>query len=331
MVQNTRSISTRDDVLNLLTINTLLSTKQHGFISGRSTVTQLLKYLDKCAQSVATGKVVDAIYLDFEKAFDTVPHQRLIGKLKAYGITGGVLKWITDYLSERTQVVSVNGTESEVGTVLSGVPQGSVLGPLLFVIYINDMLDSVSSGGLLFADDTKLFHEICSELDAMELQEDINKLEAWTKTWLLRFNADKCHVLTLGKFENILHTHRYKIGEVEIEHVSDKKNLGVLIDEDLSFEEHISTKVRKANQIMGLIRRSFTYLDEKSFVKLYTALVRPHLEYARRVWSPHLKKHQDLIEKVQMRATKLVDHLGGLDYSERLKRLNLPSLAFPRL
>ena len=175
----------RDHVLNHLMVNTLLSKKQHGFISGRSTVTQLLKYLDKCAQSVATGKVVDAIYLDFEKAFDTVPHQRLIGKLKAYGITGGVLKWITDYLSKRTQVVSVNGTESEVGTVLSGVPQGSVLGPLLFVIYINDMLDSVSSGGLLFADDMKLFREICSELDAMELQEDINKLEAWTKTWLL--------------------------------------------------------------------------------------------------------------------------------------------------
>ena len=321
----------RDHVLNHLIVNNLLSKKQHGFISGRSTVTQLLKYLDKCAQSVATGKVVDAIYLDFEKAFDTVPHQRLIGKLKAYGITGGVLKWITDYLSERTQVVSVNGTESEVGTVLSGVPQGSVLGPLLFVIYINDMLDSVSSGGLLFADDTKLFREICSELDAMELQEDINKLEAWTKTWLLRFNANKCHVLTLGKFENILHTHRYKIGEVELEHVSDEKDLGVLIDEDLSFEEHISTKVRKANQIMGLIRRSFTYLDEKSFVKLYTALVRPHLEYAQSVWSPHLKKHQDLIEKVQMRATKLVDHLGGLDYSERLKRLNLPTLAFRRL
>ena len=321
----------RDHVMKHLMDNNLLSKKQHGFISGRSTVTQLLNYLDKCAQSVATGKVVDAIYLDFEKAFDTVPRHRLLGKLQSYGIHGGVLKWVADYLSGRTQVVSVNGTESDVGSVLSGVPQGTVLGPLLFVIYINDMLDPISSNGLLFADDTKVFRQICSEEDALELQSDIDKLEAWTKIWLLRFNADKCHVLTLGKFENIRHTHRYKIGGKELEHVFEEKDLGVLVDADLSFEEHITTKVRKANQIMGLIRRSFTYLDGKSFVKLYTALVRPHLEYAQSVWSPHLKKFTDLLENVQIRATKLVDHFGGLDYSERLKRLNLPTLAFRRL
>ena len=321
----------RDHMMKHLIDNNLLTKKQHGFISGRSTVTQLLNYLDKCAQSVATGKVVDAIYLDFEKAFDTVPHRRLLGKLESYGISGGVLKWVADYLSGRTQVVSVNGTVSDVGSVLSGVPQGTVLGPLLFVIYINDMLDPITSDGLLFADDTKVFRQICSEENALQLQSDINKLEAWTKTWLLRFNADKCHVLTLGRFENIRHTHRYKIGGRELEHVFEEKDLGVHVDSDLSFEEHITTKVRKANQIMGLIRRSFTYLDEKSFVRLYTALVRPHLEYAQSVWSPHLKKFTNLIENVQIRATKLVDHLDGLDYSERLKRLNLPTLAFRRL
>ena len=321
----------RDHIMKHLLDNNLLSKKQHGFISDRSTVTQLLKYLDNCAQSVAKGKVVDAIYLDFEKAFDTVPHHRLLGKLKAYGISGGLHKLLGSYLSRRTQVVSVNGTESDIGSVLSGVPQGTVLGPLLFVIYINDMLDSVSSDGLLFADDTKVFRPISSENDALQLQSDINKLEAWTKIWLLRFNADKCHVLTIGRFENIRHTHRYKIGGNELEHVFEEKDLGVHVDAELSFEEHISAKVKKANQIMGLIRRSFAYLDKKSFVKLFTALVRPHLEYAQSVWSPHLQKHQDMIENVQIRATKLVDHLGGLDYSERLKRLNLPTLAFRRL
>ena len=137
-----------------------------------------------------------------------------------------------------------------------------------FYIFIDDIDDGIKSFMRKFADDAKMTKIVECDKDADELQEDINKLEAWTKTWLLRFNADKCHVLTLGKFENILRTHRYKIGEVELEHVSDEKDLGVLIDEDLSFEEHISTKVRKANQIMGLIRRSFTYLDEKSFVKL---------------------------------------------------------------
>ena len=321
----------RDHVMKHLVDNNLLSRKQHGFISGRSTVTQLLKYLDKCAQSVAAGKVVDAIYLDFEKAFDTVPHHRLLGKLQAYGINGCILNWVADYLNGRTQVVAVNGTESEIGSVLSGVPQGTVLGPILFVIYINDMLDSISSEGLLFADDTKVFRQICSEDDSLELQSDIDKLEAWTKIWLLRFNADKCHVLTMGKFENIRHTHRYRIGGKELEHVFEEKDLGVIVDADLSFEDHITAKVKKANQIMGLIRRSFAYLDEKSFVKLYTALVRPHLEYAQSVWSPHLKKFTDLIENVQIRATKLVDHLGSLEYSERLKRLNLPTLAFRRL
>ena len=127
----------RDHVMTYLMENKLLTVKQHGFICGRSTVTQLLKYLDDCAKCVASGKVVDAIYLDFEKAFDTVPHRRLLEKLKAYGITGEILSWIGDYLRERTQVVLVNGTDSEIGAVSSGVPQGSVLGPLLFVIYIS--------------------------------------------------------------------------------------------------------------------------------------------------------------------------------------------------
>ena len=320
----------RDHVMTHLMENKLLTAKQHGFICGRSTVTQLLKYLDDCAKCVASGKVVDAIYLDFEKAFDTVPHRRLLEKLKAYGITGEIFHWISNYLRGRTQVVLVNGTESEIGGVSSGVPQGLVLGPLLFVLYINDMLDNITSDSLLFADDTKVYRQICSKEDALKLQADIDLMKEWTDKWLLRFNADKCHVLTIGKIENILHTHRYKINDKELEHVFEEKDLGVHIDTDLSFEEHIATKIKKANQIMGLIRRSFTYLDKDSFKKLYTALVRPHLEYAQSVWSPHLKKYQDLVERVQMRATKLVDHMGALDYNERLKAIDLPTLSFRR-
>ena len=118
-------------------------------------------------------------------------------------------------MSDRTQVVVVNGTESHVGAVLSGVPQGTVLGPLLFVIYINDMLDRVTSGALLFADDTKIFRQICSKEDSHQLQNDLENLEEWTKTWLLRFNTDKCHVLTIGKLENICHTERHQIRNKE--------------------------------------------------------------------------------------------------------------------
>ena len=146
------------------------------------------------------------------KAFDTVPHRRLIEKLKVYGIEGDILKWIKAFLSNRLQVVKVNGEESFPALVLSGIPQGSVLGPLLFVLYINDLPESVKSQILLFADDTKVFRPILSEKDSLELQNDINSLDEWTKKWLLKFNPDKCHVLTLGKIEHIKHTHRYKIG-----------------------------------------------------------------------------------------------------------------------
>ena len=215
--------------------------------------------------------------------------------------------------------------------VVSGIPQGSVLGPLLFVIYINDILDNIDSDGLLFADDTKIFRCISSKQDADALQSDLSALEDWSKKWLLNFHPDKCHVLTLGKFENIQHTERYKIYNEELEHVFDEKDLGVIIDSDLTFGEHISSKVRIANAMVGLIRRSFSYLDSYSFKKMYSAFVRPHLEYAQAVWSPHSRKNINMLENVQIRATKLVDGLGNLEYTERLKRLNLPTLVYRRL
>ena len=321
----------RDKILEHLQKNKLLSHKQHGFISGRSTVTQLLNYLDKCVGIIAEGGIVDAIYLDFAKAFDTVPYRRLLGKLQAYGIKGHILNWITEYLNDRSQVVLVNGEKSNPAPVISGIPQGTVLGPLLFVIYINDLLDNVKSDGFLFADDTKIFHEVTSREDALILQEDINKLEVWSNKWLLNFHPDKCHVLTLGKFQNIMHTQRYTISGQELEHVFDEKDLGVIFDSDLSFDEHISRITQKANGIVGLIRRTFSYLDTKSFTNLYTSFVRPHLEYAQSIWAPHLVKHINMLENVQIRATKLVDGLHNLDYGERLAKLNIPTLVYRRL
>ena len=308
----------------------LLSPKQYGFISGRSTVTQLLYYLDECISAVANGGVVDSVYLDFSKAFDTVPHRRLIAKLKAYGIDGEILKWIQEFLQGRTQEVMVNGCRSKADNVISGVPQGTVLGPILFVIYINDLLDNIKSNGLMFADDTKLFRLVSSYDDADALQADISQLEQWADTWQLRFNYDKCHILTLGKFGNIHHAHRYKMSSNELEHVFEEKDLGITIDGELTFGEHISRKVRIANGIVGQIRRSFSFLDCDTFRRIYCAFVRPHLEYGQAAWSPHLAKYTNALENVQIRATKLVDGLGKLDYAERLTRLNLPTLAFRR-
>ena len=268
--------------------------------------------------------------MDFSKAFDCVPHQRLIGKLESYGVAGNILKWVQGFLSGRTQVVKVNGAESRSSPVISGVPQGSVLGPILFVVYINDLVENIKTEGLLFADDTKIFSHIASRDDALTLQSDIDLLENWSRKWLLTFHPDKCHVLTTGKFENIRYTHRYKVYNNELEHVFDEKDLGVIMDSNLSFEEHIVSKVNKANSIMGLIRRSFSFLDCRLFKKLYTSFVRPHLEFAQSVWSPHLKKHLNLLESVQIRATKQVDGLGDLEYPERLKKLELPTLVYRR-
>ena len=320
----------RDNVVNHLLENGLLSTKQYGFIGGRSTVTQLLYYLDECLQKTTNGNVVDSIYLDFSKAFDTVPHRRLLGKLESYGIRGKILNWIKGFLQGRSQQVVVNGEISEVAPVISGIPQGTVLGPVLFVIYINDLLDDITSDGLMFADDTKIYRQIRSHEDAISLQNDLLKLERWSEKWLLNFNADKCHVLTLGKFDDIKHAHQYKICNNELEHVADEKDLGVTIDEEVKFEEHIMRKVRVANGIVGQIRRSFSFLDPETFRRIFVAFVRPHLEYCQAVWSPHLRKYIDILENVQIRATKLVDGLSHLEYPERLKRINLPTLLYRR-
>ena len=274
-----------------VTINKLLSSKQFGFISGRSTITQLLKYLDECIDKIVNGNVVDTIYLDFAKAFDTVPHRRLMHKLAAYGIKGNIQRWISAFLNDRSQTVVVSGGESKSAAVLSGIPQGSVLGPLLFVIYINDLPEYVDSDVFLFADDTKVLRQVSSEDDAITLQRDLDSLERWSNDWLLKFNADKCHVLTLGKFENIMYTHRYQICGNELDHVFEEKDLGVTIDFELKFEHHITQQINKANAIMGIIRRSFSFLDGKLFKKLYITFVRPHLEYAQAVWAPYLAKY----------------------------------------
>ena len=282
-------------------------------------------------ESIVNGNVVDTIYFDFKKAFDMVPHKRLLGKLESYGVSGKILNWIKEFLVGRSQYVSVNGAKSSSGSVLSGIPQGTVMGLLLFVIYINDILENITSDGFLFADDTKVFRIITSKEDALHLQSDIDSLKKWSEVWGMEFNRDKCHVLTLGNFDNILYTHRYKIGDEEIEHVFTEKDLGVTIDSGLTFEDHISEKVRAANGIVGLVRRSFSYLDPPSFKKIFCIFVRPHLEYAQPVWAPHMQKHIDVIEKVQMRATKLVDGLGKLDYEDRLRKCDLTTLLFRRM
>ena len=319
----------RDDIVHHMKENKLFSNSQFGFIGGRSTVLQLLHVLEKWTDTLDQGGVLDVIYLDFMKAFDKVPHKRLIAKLKSYGIGNKVTNWIDFYLSGRRQRVCVNGTYSDWAPVTSGIPQGSVLGPVLFTIYINDLPDEITSDIYLFADDTKIFTEIKSDEDVQKLQHDLNKLQEWSNKWLLKFHPEKCKVLDIsirGKLE-----YEYYLDDVKLSHTNTEKDLGVHIDNRLKFDSHIGTKINKANNVLGAIRRTFTFLDKTTLMRLYTSMVRPHLEYANQIWHPRYKKDIASLENVQKRATKLIPEIKDLSYKERLQYLKLPTLPYRRL
>lgn len=318
----------RDHVVDHMRKNSLFSNKQFGFISGRSTSLQLLHVLERWTQILDAGGSLDCIYLDFMKAFDKVPHRRLIYKLQHYGISNSIIQWIESFLSDRKQRVRVMNSFSEYTPVTSGIPQGSVLGPILFVVYINDLPDKLNSECYMFADDTKVYREINSPSDNNLLQEDMNSLEEWSDDWLLRFHPDKCKVLSLGKKSTPAD---YSLCNTKLQATTKEKDIGVVIDNKLTFEDHINEKINKANSIMGLIRRSFTYMDNNIFLHLYKSLVRPHLEYANSVWSPYKKKHTTAIENVQRRATKLLPGMSDLSYEDRLRKLKLPSLKYRRI
>ena len=322
----------RQHITDHMKTNNLFSDKQYGFIAGRSTGLQLLEVIDKWTEALDQGLEIDCIYTDFMKAFDKVPHQRLIAKLKNYNIEENVVGWITSFLNGRQQKVRVNGEESDWKKVTSGIPQGSVLGPLLFVIYINDLPEHVDSDAYLFADDTKVFRIIKNQADRDILQEDLRKLETWSGKWLLKFHPEKCKHMNISKKANKSdESHQYLLLNQNVAKVNEEKDIGVLIDSELTFENHISEKVNKANSIFAVLRRTFKYMSTETFLPLYKTLVRTHLDYASSVWSPYKKKKvTDKIEGVQRRVTKQLPGLKDLSYPERLKN-GLPTLAYKRI
>ena len=240
-----------------------------------------------------------------------------------------MIKWTKDFLSDRQQQVAVNDELSEWHNVTSGIPQGSVLGPTMFIIFINDLPDIVESQAYLFADDTKIYRTITTEEDKNTLQEDLERLTEWSNTWLLKFHPQKCKHLHIGT-KNPDPDFEYELMGNKLEKVQEEKDIGVAVDEKLKFEKHICDKVKKANSMAAIIRRIFHHLDEKTFVPLYKALVRSHLDYASPVWSPHQQRYIDMIEGVQRRATKQLPGYSNLPYEERLKRLKLPTLKYRR-
>ena len=322
----------REHLLEHLKKNNILSDKQHGFRQGRSCLTNLLETLENWTKILDDDHGIDVAYLDFRKAFDLVSHQHLLHKMSKYGITRQALKWVEAFLGQRTQRVVVRGAVSKSFDVTSGVPQGSVLGPILFLIFINDLPLKVVSPLSLFADDSKIFTSILKEgtrktgndtIGSEALQRDLASTKEWADTWKMEFNVDKCKIMHLGRLNP---RHTYIMGGVDLTTTTEEKDLGVLIDDKLEFGKHISEIVKKANRRIGLIKKGFDCLDKEMFMYLYPVLIRPLLEYCVQVWSPHKKRDIDLLERVQRRATKIVPALRNLPYEERLRRLNLTTL-----
>ena len=207
-------------------------------------------------QILEDGESVDVIYTDFSKAFDSVPHQRLLQKMNTLGIRGNTFAWVKAFLSNRKQCVRVDGSFSSWTDVTSGIPQGSVLGPILFVIFINDMPDVVESMCQLFADDAKIFInvDIRDEANTKKLQEDLDKLTEWSKKWQLPFNVKKCISLHIGRNNPF---HRYKMNGRKLDQVYEENDLGILMNNELKFHKQTSAVVKKASRVLGIIKKSF--------------------------------------------------------------------------
>ena len=243
-------------------------------------------------------------------------HSALLSELKSYGFDGLLLDWLSDFLSDRKQRVVIGSSSSDWCQVTSGIPQGSVLGPLLFTLYINDMPNGVHHHCKLFADDTKIIATIKNGLDIAQLQSDIDLLATRANTWHMSFNVQKCkfmvfknktnHFCTSSKLTMISAETGFRLS---LEEIKTKKDLGVYFSSDLKCRTHCQHSAAKANSILGQLRQAFHAWNPQSFKSLYTAFVRPHLEYATSVWNPHRRADVRIIENIQKRATKLVGHI----------------------
>ena len=304
--------------------NNRFSNSQHGFRNGRSTQTNMIEYLNVTTKWLDEGKNFDVIYCDFAKAFDKVCHRRLLVKLKEAGIGGKVLKWLEDWLRGRKQRVRVEDELSDWIEVLSSVVQGSVLGGILFDLFIDD-IDVAALEALVwkFADDTKAAKVIESEEDGRKVQAIIDSLAAWAEKWGMAFNVKKCKVLHVGRTNPKF---RYTLNGEELEAVKEEKDLGVYVEDSLKPSRQCAAAAKAANFALGQLQRSFHYRKKAYLVPLYKTFVRPRLEHAVAAWNPWLESDIKSLEKIQERLIKMLSDVRGDTYSDKLRDAGLTTL-----
>jgi len=322
----------RTQMLKYLFDHNLITKHQHGFLSRHSTCTQLLECLNDWSLALKNKSSVDVLYVDYAKAFDSISHTKLLIKLNGYGIGGKVHKFISSFLADRKQQVTVGGKISRLISVTSGVPQGSILGPILFLLYINDVADLFDNvfRVKLFADDLKLYTEVNIASDAVCLQEHLSSLADWSEIWQLNISTSKCsvlHVSTCAKTATAV----YNVNDCTITVSNAVRDLGVFVDMKLNFRTHVAKIVSKAHQRCNILLRCFTHTSVSLLLKAFLIYVRPILEYASVVWSPSCFSLITELEKVQRRFTKRLSGLSKMSYLDRLQTLSLPTLEVRRL
>ena len=319
-------------LMNHLELNNFISDQQHGFRKRRSCESQLIITVDDLSRGLNRHQQIDAVTLDFSKAFDKVPHKRLAVKLQHYGITGKTLEWIQCFLQGRTQQVVVDGEQSAPAPVASGVPQGTVLGPLLFLVYINDLPQRVRSTSRLFADDCLLYRTINTPSDARQLQQDLDSLRQWEIDWQMEFNPDKCEVIRITNKKTVITTD-YTIHGQRLNTTSKTKYLGVTIDNKLTWAAHVKNTTQKANNTLSFLRRNISSCPQHIRMTAYKTLVRPQLEYAATVWDTSIKSQTSAIEMVQRRAARFItsDHSRRSSVTSMLNDIQLEKLKTRRI
>ena len=297
---------------------------QHGFVKNKSCMTNLLKCVSDWTKNLDEGYATDVIYLDMSKAFDRVPHDVLLRKLKDRGIRFHVRQWIANYLSSRKQRVVIRGQASEFTSVTSGVPQGSLLGPTLFILFVDDISNGLSCIHVMYADDLKIYCRISCPDDMIKLQADLDRLQLWATQNKMDFNPLKTKVLRIGKYEI---PPEYKLNHHQLEVVHEIKDLGIVVDHRLKFDAQCLSVARRASGLVHFFRRGLSTRSVRIARMVIKTFIRPIVDYCSQIWSPGYQKYISCIEKVQRRATKFLAGIEEMPYEERLQRLGLTTLA----